>query len=300
MQGSLKLHSGVLYVGWHALTAEVASFDLDGRPLETRFRFKDESAGRSSVDGIDMDGDHRLWVADAAARRVRCFTLFGQEVASVGDEDLAGPERDAHGFIGTPVDVRVSGTDDDQVLLVASTGDRRHGLQVLHLATGRGRSIAPMGDPEGRFRRIRSLDYRAGELVVCEASARRVQVFEGDPAGRFRFRFAFPVDPALGVPEAVAVVGDGRIVVATRGDTSGLFVFDGAGRLKATLAGSGDRVGRGEFGVEVDQPSALAIEPSLSDRYTRVCVLDREGERVQIFSLDGRSFGSFVDFGIGH
>ncbi len=295
MQGSLKLHSGVLYVGWHALTAEVASFDLDGRPLETRFRFKDEAIGRSSVDGIDVDDDHRLWIADAAARRVRCFTLFGQEVASVGDDDLELPERDAHGFLGTPVDVRVSGSDDDQILLVASTGDRRHGLQVLHLASGKGRSVAPMGDPEGQYHRIRGLDYRAGELAVCEAGANRVQVFEGEPDGRLRFRFAFPVEPGLGTPEAVAVVGDGRILVATRGDHSGLYLYDAAGRPVAALATEGARDGA----PEVDQPSALAIEAGGSDRYTRVCVLDREGERVQVLSLDGRSFGSFVDFGIG-
>ena len=77
MQGSLRLHAGVLFVGRHALTAEVSSHDLDGRPLDTRFRFRDEDAGRSSVDGIDVDADRRLWVADGAAGKVRCFSLFG-------------------------------------------------------------------------------------------------------------------------------------------------------------------------------------------------------------------------------
>ncbi len=183
MQGSLRLHAGVLFVGRQALTAEVSSHDLDGRPLETRFSFRDSDAGRSSVDGLDVDADRRLWIADGASGKVRCFTLFGVEVASVGDES---PGVDARGALGQPVDVRVIGTDEDMLLLVASGGDRRHALQVLVPSGGKGRSIAPMGDPEGRFRRIRGLDWRDGELAVVEAGARRVQVFEGSLAGRLQ------------------------------------------------------------------------------------------------------------------
>ncbi|MEM9799715.1 MAG: hypothetical protein AAGA20_05265 [Planctomycetota bacterium] len=302
MQGSLRLHAGVLYVGRHALTADVASFDLDGRALETRFRFRDEDAGRSSVDGIDVDADRRLWIADGAARRVRCFTLFGVEVASIGDDDGArssGVERDRRGDLGAPVDVRVRGTDDELVLLVASAGERRHALQVLHPAGGRGRSIPPLGDPESRFRRIRGIDARGGELAVCEAGAQRVQVFEGELAGRLVFRFAFSIPDELGVPEAIALVGDGRSIVATRGDASGVYVFDAAGRPVAQLAEDGQRpVPDRSFGdASVEQPCALAFDPGASDRESRVCVLDQDGERVQVLSLDGRSYGSILGVG---
>ena len=287
MQGSLRLHAGVLYVGRHAMTAEVTSHDLDGRALETRFSFRDEAAGRSSVDGIDVDADRRLWIADGAAGRIRCFSLFGIEVASVGDDgDPAGDQR---GALGRPVDVRVVGEDDELALLVASAGERRHALQVLMPAGGKGRSIAPLGDPEQRFRRIRGIDWRAGELAVVEAGARRVQLFHGELTGRLVFRFAFPVPEALGEPEAVALAGGGRVLVATRGERSGLHLFDAAGRpLGAVAAG-------GEEGV--DQPCALALELGASDRRSRVCVLDREGERVQVFSLDGRAFGSILGLG---
>ncbi|MEM9380389.1 MAG: hypothetical protein AAGB93_10620 [Planctomycetota bacterium] len=295
MQGSLRLHAGVLYVGRHELTAEVASYDLDGRPLETRFRFRDEHAGRSTVDGIDVDADRRLWIADGAARRVRCFTLFGQEVASVGGGESA---RDARGELGVPVDVRVTGADDDLTLLVASGDRRRHALQVLHPAGGRGRSIPPLGDPEGRFERVRGLDHVGGELAVCEAGARRVQVFEGDLTGRLAFRFAFEVPEALGRPEAVALVGDGRVVVATRGEASNVVVFDAAGRPLQRIAQDAAGPSAHAFGdATVDQPSALALDPGSSDRDARLCVLDREGERVQVVSLDGRSFGAILGFG---
>ncbi len=294
MQGALRLHAGVLYVGWHELTAKVAAFDLDGRPLETRFAFRDEVVGRSTVDGLDVDDDHRLWVVDGAAARIRCFSLFGREVASVGDETPPGnaPSRDARGELGVPVDVRVSGSDDDQVVLVASGGVRRHAVQQLRVSSGTGDSLRPLGDPEGRFQRVRSLDVSGETLAICEAGARRVQLFQGRPGERYRFDFAFEVPEGIGTPEALAVVGDGRVLVATRGPTSGLHVFDAAGRLRRTIAGAGAE-------TELEEPCAVAIERGVDDRRARVCVLDRDGGRVQVLSLDGRAFGSFVDFGPG-
>lgn len=292
MQGSLRLHAGVLYVGRQALTAEVTAHDLDGRPLETQFSFRDPDVGRSTADGIDVDADRRLWVADGAAGRVRCFTLFGVEVASVGAEGGAG---DARGSLGRPVDLRVVGSDDEMALLVASGGDRRHALQVLMPSGGKGRSIAPLGDPEARFRRIRGIDWREGELAVVEAGVPRVQVFEGELTGRLVFRFAFHIPEELGEPEAVALAGEGRMLVATRGAQSGLHLFDAAGRPVRRVAGD-DREG-GAGGV--DQPCALALDLAESDRRSRVCVLDREGERVQVFSLDGRSYGSILGLGDG-
>ncbi len=309
MQGSLRLHAGVLFVGRQNLTAEVATYDLGGRPLETRFTFRDEAVGRSSVSGMDVDADRRLWIADSASARIRCFTLFGQEIASVSDEEAAkamGVEAsqprslgatDRHGMIGSPVDLRVVGEDDDTTLVVASGGTRRHGLQVLHVATGRGRSIAPLGDPEGKFQRIRGMDWRGDELAVVEAGARRVQVFEGEVTGRLVFRFAFTIPEALGEPEAVALVGDGRIVVATAGDTSGVYLFDVSGRQLAQLAVDGalDPSAEERGDAVVESPGALALELGQNDRETRLCVLDRDGERVQIFSLDGRSFGTVLE-----
>ncbi|QDV07736.1 hypothetical protein Poly30_32670 [Planctomycetes bacterium Poly30] len=304
MQGSLRLHGGVLFVGRQDLTAEVATYDLGGRPLETRFSFKDEIAGRSSVSGMDVDADRRLWIADGAASCLRCFTLFGVEVASVRDDMdagiAAGPRplgaTDRHGMIGSPVDLRVLGEDDDTTLIVASAGRRRHGLQILHIGTGRGRSIPPLGDPEGAYERIRGMDWRGSELVVVESGVRRVQLFEGDPLGRLVFRHAFPIPEGLGDPEAVALVGDGRVVIATAGTISGLHIFDASGRYLRRLAGDSviDALADERGEPVVEQPSALALDLASSDRDSRLAVLDRDGERVQIFSLDGRSFGSVL------
>ncbi len=51
MDGSLSVKNGVVYVGRYAKTAQIASFDLDGRPLETSFTFRDERVGRSAPRG---------------------------------------------------------------------------------------------------------------------------------------------------------------------------------------------------------------------------------------------------------
>ena len=117
MQGALAHRNGVLYVGRHAKTAWVRAFDLDGRPLETSFSLRDEVVGRSSVEALAIDEDHRLWLADGAAGKLRAFTLFGREVACVEDEPLTDGEReDSRGRIGTPSGLAVDGSDDELVV----------------------------------------------------------------------------------------------------------------------------------------------------------------------------------------
>ena len=63
---------------------------------------------------------------------------------------------------------------------------------------------------------------------------------------------------------------------------------------RAQLAGDGATLEGQRLEAEVDQPSALALERASTDRAARLCVLDRDGERIQIVSLDGRAFGSVL------
>lgn len=282
MQGSLAFHAGVLYVGRHALSASVAAFDLDGRALETRFTFRDQGQGRSSVDGLALDGDHRIWVADGGARRVRAFTLFGQEVASVGGEEH--DERDAAGRIGTPVAVATYGADDDLHVVVASRGVRRHALQVLHPASGRSRSLRPRGDPEGQFRGLCAVDVTGRDTFACEAGRGRVQVFRD---GEFHFEIALPLAPDAHAT-GIACAPDGRLVVAVGGARPGLLVLNAAGRLERVLAEDEGLV----------DPGDVAVACGASDEETRIAVIDRDGERVQVFTLGGRCFGAFTDLNV--
>lgn len=297
MHGSLALHQGVLYVGRHAKTAWVATYDLDGHALQTSFAFRDEHVGRSSVGGLDVDADHRVWVADTSAGRVRAFTLFGQQVVDIGDSDWQGRERqggrgeaDSLGLLGTPNDVLIRGADEDLQVVVCSAGRRRHAVQVFHAHAGRVRSLRPMGDPRGRFHGASGLAGHEDLLYVCErgggGGGGRVQVFKDD-----EFHFVIQLPAAGGArfePVAAALLSDGRCVIATAGETSSLLLLDRAGRLLRVLAEAGKESGC------LMHPADVVLARAEDERDTRVLVIDQDGDRVQVFTLEGRCFGAFT------
>jgi hypothetical protein len=286
--GALALHRGALYVGSADKTARVRAFDLDGAPLEAGFDFADPTLGRSSVDGLALDDDRHVWVADRAAGRVRLFTLFGVEVGGlgVGVEDLAAdliPDR--AGDVREPVGVAVDGDSDGQRIAVASGGERRHALQVFGGSGRLVRSLAPEGDPRRCFRRLAGLSLRGRLLAAAEAGAGRVQVFRDG-----EFLFAFPTAPPRGfAPTAVALLPGGRFLVAHRGSAGGIELFDAGGRHLHSLAQAGLAEG------SVHDPTGLAVDPTGVDRTTRVFAIDCEAERVQVLTLDGRCCGSFAE-----
>ncbi|MFT4538743.1 MAG: hypothetical protein ACI835_001180 [Planctomycetota bacterium] len=284
MDGALTIHQGVLYVGRHAKTADVRSFDLDGHPLETHFRFKDAESGRSSVAGLCVDDDHRVWIADSAASRLRSFTLVGRPVAT-----LIG-SAEARDGLGVPVDVCCRGADDDLLVTVASSGRRRHALHELHPASKGMRSLRPLGDPDGAFADICDLTQEEELLYVCERRARRIQIFRD---GQFHYAIDLRSLAPDSEPCAVAPAGQGRILIAFSGREEGkgssLLLTDSGGKLLRVIAESGGLDG------DVEQPCDIAVDVATSDRESRIAVLDHAAERLQIFTMDGRCYGSFVD-----
>lgn len=286
MLGSLDLRGGVLYVGTEEKTAHVRAFDLDGRLLEAGFSFRGPDGAAASVDGLAVDDDHRVWVADAVGGRLIAFTIFGAEVGRV-DRATHGA-HDGPGFLASPVDVISVGCDAEQQLVVASKGRRRHAVQVLPLGSGSSTSLRPRGRPDGRFHGVRGIASRERWLWVCEGSAGRVQVFRDE-----EFHFAFEVPLAGGArfePNALVSLPDGRLLVAQGGPASSLLLLDRSGRFLRTLAGTGRETG------EVHEPGDLALEEGEDDRRSRLAVIDRDGTRVQIFNLLGDCYGTFPDF----
>lgn len=289
MHGAIALSAGVLFVGRSAKTATVQAYDLDGRVLGPCLTFRDPGRGRSSVAGLDVDADRRVWVADEAAAKLRGFTLFGRPIAELGGtaEDLL----DVRSALGAPVAVRARGSDDELVLLVASGGRRRHALQLLRPFDARVRTLSSLGDPEAQFDDLADVHWSSVTtsqgleqefILACERRARRLQLFRD---GRFDYSVA-----VRGRPEAAVRLGDGRFVVAlgdeggAADDSTGAVVLLGAdGRHLRTLAGQGDVV----------HPSGIATLPGDDDTETRLWVVDREGARVQLFTLDGRGWGAF-------
>jgi len=285
VHGSLSLHEGVLWVGRHEKTAHVAAFDLDGRALGRKFSFRNDEPGSAAVSGLVVDQDHRIWVADTPSGRLLGFTLFGSQVAALGGGDAG---EDAAKVLTEPVDVALFGEPEENLLLVASGGRRRHAVRLVTPAGELVQSLRPLGDPRGKFAGVRGVTSSERLIFVSEAGAERVQVFRD---GDFHFAFRVVV-PGFGRRAvATAALGDGRLVVAVTGESdkeeSGLLLFNESGHFLEVLA----RPGRGDG--EICQPEGLAVLDEGRDRDSRLFAIDCDGERVQVFNLEGDCYGAF-------
>lgn len=282
MQASLALARGVLFVGTHEKTARVRSFDLGGRALGPGFEFRDARAGRSAAAGLAVDEDHTLLVADTPAGRVRRFSLFGRELSGIGAPGVLAPRLP--GLVTHPVDVETRGHRDEGWIAIASGGEQRHGLQLFEPDLSFRTSLRSLGDPNRAFHGLCRLASEGELLYAAEAGACRVQVFR-----REEFLFAFQLRARGGEacePSGLAPASGGRLVVAVRAPESALLLVDGSGRPLAQLAGAGQAEG------QVLDPSDVTLEPGTDDRHARIYVVDRDGLRVQVFTLAGHCLGS--------
>ena len=82
------------------------------------------------------------------------------------------------------------------------------------------------------------------------------------------------------------MLDDGGTLVACAGEHSAVLRFDAAGRRVGVLAPMGDAEG------QVEDPSDLVVERGSEELRARVAVIDRSGDRLQVFSLSGAYFGS--------
>jgi hypothetical protein len=285
MHGSLSIAGSVLYVARHAGSAEVRAYDLDGASLGTGFRIPASGGARARAAGLAADADHRLWIADAGARAVRAFTVFGTELPAW---KANGSDADEAGQIGVPIAIALDGVEDETRLLVASQGERRHALQVFEKNGALVASLRARGDRDRRFQRVERASLRGRFVHACEAGSGFVQVFRD---GEFHAMFQPPrARGEPGAPRAVVALHDRRLVVATGGARgSGLHLCEADGRPIRTLAPAG------EDGGEVLEPSDVAIVEGSSDHRTRVFAIDQDGDRVQVFTLEGVCYGSIAD-----
>lgn len=287
MSGRLALARGVLWVGRHSGTVHLRPYDLDGQALGRGFSFRDEVAGASSVAGLAVDADRGLWLADARAGRVRRFSIFGGT-----SRVLDGARGDARGALSDLADLALLQDDEGErepQILVACGGWRRHALQLLDERGEWLGSLRSEGDPRLTFRGVSAVSARGRWIAVAESGRSRVQIYR---EGEFHF-LVRPAPAAGGVGEisAVSVLEDGRTLVGLSGgeSRSALLLLDRAGRLERCLAPGGGGEG------DVLDPQGIATEPGREDGRTRIAVLDRDAERVQVFGLDGRCFGELTD-----
>lgn len=284
MQGSLALRAGVLYVARQAQASFVRPYDLDGRPLGAGFALRDEHGAGLRAGGIDVDCDRQVWVADRAHGCVRAFNLFGLQTARI---DGAERERDdVRGVLRDVADVAVSEDDEQRTLTIACSGWRRHALQTFRADGLALASLRPLGDPLARFNDAQRVAVRGRFTYVCEYGSARVQVFR-DGEHSFAFR---PLDArgASVQPAALAPLDDGRMVIAAGSDPACLLLVDGSGRLIRELA----RTGRDA--ADVRHPADVVAEDD-GRGGARIAVIDSDGERVQVFNLEGVCHGQLAE-----
>lgn len=283
MNGALALAAGALYVGTAERTAHVHAYDLDGHPLAPAFHFRGEEESAAHIAGLAADKDRRLWIADGAGPCLWGFSVFGQQFARV-----EGEKQDRTGAIGVPVGVASVGEDTEQELVVASRGRRRHALHILPVEAGRGdgRSLRPQGHHDKLFEDLIHVDAVDDTIIACERRVGRVQVFR-----EREFHYAIePEAPARAELRCARLMEDGRLVCAFGGAASALVVLDRRGRRIGLIAEAGEEEGC------VFEPSDLVLEMGAEDASARIWVLDRDGCRVQVFTLSGRCHGSFPEF----
>ena len=288
MSGGLCLKDGVLYVGRNPGAATIEMFDLDGNPLGTGFALEPADGARPFVRGLSVDADHRIWVADSGTRRVRAYTVTGQELSA--EPGSSRSSADSPGSFGAVVDVDAVGVEDSAALWIACGGERRHGLQAVQLKSGRTVSLRSQGDVDGVFRSLVRVAVRATRVYAVEYAARRIQVFR-DGAFLYSLR-PFSTSTSRGFafePTSVAPLDDGRAVIAQAGPASAVWLVDAEGRILCTLASHGSDAGR------VLDPSDVVVEDGREDRTARVAVMDRDGDRLQVFTLAGECYGAFSD-----
>ena len=267
MFGGIAARQRLLVVADCSGEATVRVFDLEDRRIASRFSFEGEGGGYTDVGGIALAPDSSLYVPDTHGGHVRRFSLFGNEVQRIGAPSGA-VARDRRGILAHPRAVCV----DSQEQLWVACGDRPwvHGLQVFDKAGAYLRSAAAFGERERCFGPALGLCAALDRIWVADHGNDCVQCFREDGA----YIAAYSLPEGHGRPVDVVAV-EGRRAVLVQEPTHQVLLADREFRFDRTLAD----------GPPLDAPSGLAV---LGDE---LLVLDRDGERVLAFDMQGR----FVD-----
>lgn len=223
--------------------------------------------------GLTVDDHDNVWVTDVALQQIFKFGPDGRLLMTLGERGVAG--ADPHHF-NRPTQVAVLADGS----LYVSDGYRN--TRVAKFAAD-GRFLFQWGKPgtgPGDFDTPHALAIdKAGRVYVADRENDRIQIF--DREGHFLRQIKSPV---MGRPYGLALLSDGRIVVADGGeqpdsgpDRSGLVILSPDGRIL-------QRSGRyGNYDGQFRMAHALAV-----DAHDNVFVVDITGQRVQKFVVAKR------------
>ena len=206
--------------------------------------------------GLAIDGDDRIYVAEADADRVGVFDASGQLLWR-----LTGPPDSP---LRQPAGLAIDGRGD---LWVADQGNSRVCVLTregaLRREFGQGTLIAPQ-----------AIALAVERVLVADIVTGRVETF--DLNGRSLGTYESPADAVEGLigPRDLAVAPDGRVFVTDQ-VASRVSVFDVRGRWVAA------------FGEHGDQAGLLAEPAGVQWFASHLYVVDCDNHRLQVYSPAG-------------
>jgi predicted membrane-bound mannosyltransferase/sugar lactone lactonase YvrE len=271
------------------------------RDLAARRVFGSQGAAPGQLErpnGIAIDSQGFVYVADTGNHRVQKFTADGQFVAAWGGAD-------APYSFNEPWGVAIASDGDGHFIYVADTWNHR--IQKLD-STGNlvaawgtfgqyGPKDGSVGEsalygPRGIAIGLNSGDRRGHLIYVADTGNKRVQVFE--PDGRFAFQWGGGgvVEGYLDEPVGIAVGSDGAIYVADTWNRR-VQVFDAGGAFLRRWPVAGWDAGL------ADEKPYLAVDAAgyvyvTDPGHYRVLVFDGLGNYVLSFGQYGSDERSFA------
>lgn len=245
--------NGKVYVAdWGA--GRIHFFDFEKKKYDN---FSKTKAGSlSSVIGVALDAEGRLYATDSVLRRVFVFEK-GKNTHVIGDDSLLRPTG-------------IAINKDEKLLYVVDT--LGHRVDCFDLAGKRLFSFGKRGGGPGEFNYPTHIAIgNTGDVYVMDSLNFRVQIF--DKAGKFISRFGSTGTAIHDFvkPKGIAVDSEGHIWVSD-GLRNSIQVFDRQGRLMLIFGKAG--IGKGDFNI----PAGIFI-----DCNDRLYVADSYNYRVQVF-----------------
>lgn len=260
--GGLASHKGRLLVV-DTVSRAVVVFDV---PRKKVFRFGLRAPNQlQKPTDIAVDGEGRIYVADAKLKTVMVFDELGLFLRTIGQP----------GDLDRPVGIAVSRAGDRIYVVDRGTVENdKHQVVVYNEQGSKLRTIGPRGSEPGRFNiPLGAAVANDGTLYVLDSGNFRVQSFT--PEGEFIRAFG-EVGNALGQlarPRGIALDSDGNVYV-----TDAMFgnfqIFSPAGELLLNVGKLKREDGRAHFAL----PAGITV-----DEANRIYVADQLFNKVEIF-----------------
>ena len=171
--------------------------------------------------------------------------------------------------------------NDDKLLVVDGSNCR---IQQFNVQTGNFvKSFGKVGSEDGEFRRPEGITINnEGHVILADCFNDRIQVLDKD--GKFMFKFGDDDPGKLNAPSGCIYHKD-KFIVSDSGNHC-LKLFDKSGKFLYEIGEEGEADG------QFASPWGLCVEKYGDHQNLLVC--DRENERIQQFTMEGRFSGKTV------